>query len=81
MLFKRVMGEVSFCQVSIFFTMIGLCSALLFWPIMLTLALTGLEKIDFQDLPIAALLGALLMSLGKCSFIFKEEVNAVPFLI
>ena len=61
--------------------MIGLCSALLFWPIMLTLALTGLEKIDFQDLPIAALLGALLMSLGKCSFIFKEEVNAVPFLI
>lgn len=64
-LFKRVMGEVSFCQVSIFFTMIGLCSALLFWPIMLTLALTGLETVDFGDLPIAALMGALLLSLGN----------------
>eukprot|EP00095_Tigriopus_kingsejongensis_P001941 maker-scaffold246_size239296-snap-gene-1.35 protein:Tk01941 transcript:maker-scaffold246_size239296-snap-gene-1.35-mRNA-1 annotation:"solute carrier family 35 member f3 isoform x2" len=42
-LFKRVMGEVSFCQVAIFFSMIGLCTTLLFWPLVLTLAFTGLD--------------------------------------
>lgn len=41
-LFKRVLGDVTFCQVAIFFTMIGLCSTLMFWPIALTLALTHL---------------------------------------
>ncbi|TRY72046.1 hypothetical protein TCAL_10866 [Tigriopus californicus] len=43
-LFKRVMGEVTFCQVAIFFSMIGLCTTTLFWPLMLTLALTGVGK-------------------------------------
>ena len=59
-----MMGEVSFCQVSIFFTMIGMCSTLLFWPVMLTLALTGVEQMTFNDLPWMSLSGALVLSLG-----------------
>ncbi len=36
-----MMGEVSFCQVAIFFSLIGLCSTLIFWPLALALALSG----------------------------------------
>ena len=43
-MFKRIFGEVSFCQVSIFFTMIGLCSLSLLWPIFLALYLSGMGK-------------------------------------
>jgi solute carrier family 35 protein F3/4 len=39
--FKRLFGEASFCQVAIFFSMIGLCSLLLLWPIFLALYLSG----------------------------------------
>ena len=39
--FKRVFGEVSFCQVAIFFSSIGLCSLLTLWTIFLALHLTG----------------------------------------
>ena len=43
-LFKRAIGDVSFCQVAIFFTMIGICSTLLLWPIILTFYFSGLGK-------------------------------------
>ena len=46
-MFKRIFGDVSFCQVSIFFTMIGLCSLILLWPIFLALYLSGMGKKGF----------------------------------
>ena len=39
--FKRVFGEVSFCQVAIFFSSIGICSLITLWTIFLALYLTG----------------------------------------
>ena len=46
-MFKRIFGDVSFCQVSLFFTMIGLCSLILLWPIFLALYLSGMGKKGF----------------------------------
>ena len=42
--FKKVFGEVTFCQVAIFFSMIGLCSLVLLWPIFLALYFSGAGK-------------------------------------
>ena len=42
--FKKVFGEVTFCQVAIFFSMIGLCSLVLLWPIFLALYFSGVGK-------------------------------------
>lgn len=39
--FKRIFGDVSFCQVAIFFTMIGLSSLILLWPFFLAFYLSG----------------------------------------
>jgi len=36
-----MMGEVTFCQVSIFFSLVGLLGSLLTWPVALALILTG----------------------------------------
>ena len=41
-MFKRIFGDVTFCQVAIFFTMIGLCSLVLLWPIFLALYFSGM---------------------------------------
>ena len=46
--FKRVFGEVSFCQVAIFFSSIGLCSLLTLWTIFLALHLTGQGNFCWQ---------------------------------
>ena len=48
--FKRVFGEVSFCQVAIFFSSIGLCSLLTLWTIFLALHLTGQGNFCFFSL-------------------------------
>lgn len=39
--FKRVFGEVTFCQVALFFSSIGLASLVTFWTLFLALYLTG----------------------------------------
>ncbi|XP_040581651.1 solute carrier family 35 member F3 isoform X2 [Lepeophtheirus salmonis] len=62
-LFKKIMGEVSLCQVSIFFSLIGLISTLLFWPVFIALYLFGFEHIDWETVPWSALTGALFLSL------------------
>ena len=51
-MFKRIFGDVTFCQVAIFFTMIGLCSLVLLWPIFLALYFSGMgmKILSFQKL-------------------------------
>jgi len=39
-----MMGEVTFYQVSIFFTLVGVLGTLLTWPVMLALIFTGAGK-------------------------------------
>ena len=42
--FKRVFGDVNFCQVAIFFSLIGLCSLVILWPLFLALYLSGIGR-------------------------------------
>ncbi|XP_044592635.1 putative thiamine transporter SLC35F3 [Cotesia glomerata] len=62
-LFKKVIGETTFGQVSIFFTLIGLCNAALLWPICLALYFSGVESVHWARLPWAALLSASILHL------------------
>ncbi|XP_070157737.1 solute carrier family 35 member F3 isoform X1 [Polyergus mexicanus] len=62
-LFKKVIGETTFGQMSLFFSLIGLCNAALLWPICLALYFTGVETMHWAKLPWAALLSASILHL------------------
>ncbi|XP_020288583.1 putative thiamine transporter SLC35F3 isoform X2 [Pseudomyrmex gracilis] len=62
-LFKKVIGETSFGQMSLFFSLIGLCNAALAWPICLALYFSGAETIHWSKLPWPALLSASVLHL------------------
>ncbi|XP_018401770.1 PREDICTED: putative thiamine transporter SLC35F3 isoform X2 [Cyphomyrmex costatus] len=62
-LFKKVIGETTFGQMSLFFSLIGLCNAALLWPICLALYFAGVETIHWAKLPWAALLSASILHL------------------
>ncbi|TGZ37344.1 Solute carrier family 35 member F3 [Temnothorax longispinosus] len=62
-LFKKVIGETTFGQMSLFFSLIGLCNAALLWPICLALYFSGVETIHWARLPWAALLSASILHL------------------
>ncbi|XP_012534555.1 putative thiamine transporter SLC35F3 isoform X3 [Monomorium pharaonis] len=62
-LFKKVIGETTFGQKSLFFSLIGLCNAALLWPICLALYFSGVETIHWARLPWAALLSASILHL------------------
>jgi len=63
-MFKRVIGEVSFSQVALFFSLIGLLNATLLWPIVLLLYFSGLEELDVSSMPWVELCSAAALSLG-----------------
>ncbi|KAK6629817.1 hypothetical protein RUM43_003637 [Polyplax serrata] len=63
-LFKKVIGEASYGQVSLFFSLIGLFNATLLWPLCLTLYFLGAEVLYWNLLPWSALLGASFLSLA-----------------
>ncbi|KAG8285614.1 hypothetical protein J6590_076749 [Homalodisca vitripennis] len=62
-LFKKVIGDASYGQVSLFFSLIGLLNASLLWPLCLTLYFTGIETLYWDRLPWPALLLASILSL------------------
>ncbi|CAL1684048.1 unnamed protein product [Lasius platythorax] len=62
-LFKKVIGETTFGQMSLFFSLIGLCNAALLWPICLALYFSGAETMNWGRLPWAALLSASILHL------------------
>ncbi|XP_011267589.1 putative thiamine transporter SLC35F3 isoform X3 [Camponotus floridanus] len=62
-LFKKVIGETTFGQMSLFFSLIGLCNAALLWPICLALYFSGAETMHWTRLPWAALLSASILHL------------------
>ncbi|XP_066993222.1 solute carrier family 35 member F3 isoform X1 [Anabrus simplex] len=63
-LFKKVIGEASYGQVSLFFSLIGLFNAALLWPLCLALYFTGVETLHWERLPWPALLAASGLSLA-----------------
>ena len=72
-LFKKVIGDATFGQVSFFFSLIGMVNAALLWPLSLGLFLTGVESMHWDKLPWPALLTASSLFLGK-------RVNLVLFM-
>ncbi|XP_072161324.1 solute carrier family 35 member F3-like [Bemisia tabaci] len=62
MLFKKVIGNASYGQIALFFSVIGLNAALL-WPLCLALYFTGVEVIHWDQIPWPALLSASILSL------------------
>lgn len=63
-MFKKVIGHVSFGQVSLFFSLIGLLNAILLWPVVLILSITGVEIVPWTSLPWVQLCGAASLSLA-----------------
>ncbi|XP_076762212.1 solute carrier family 35 member F3 isoform X2 [Xylocopa sonorina] len=62
-LFKKVIGETTFGQMSLFFSLIGLCNAALLWPVCLALYFSGAESVHWGRLPWTALLSASILHL------------------
>ncbi|KAJ9582195.1 hypothetical protein L9F63_003461, partial [Diploptera punctata] len=63
-LFKKVIGEASYGQVSLFFSLIGLFNAALLWPLCLALYFTHVETLQWEEIQWPALLGASGLSLA-----------------
>ncbi|XP_030762051.1 putative thiamine transporter SLC35F3 [Sitophilus oryzae] len=62
-LFKKIIGEATYGQVALFFSLIGMLNAALLWPLSLGLFLTGVETLHWDRLPWPALLSASCLSL------------------
>ncbi|KAK5650051.1 hypothetical protein RI129_001080 [Pyrocoelia pectoralis] len=62
-LFKKVIGEATYGQVALFFSLIGMLNAALLWPFSLGLFLTGVESLHWDRLPWPALLASSILSL------------------
>lgn len=64
-LFKKVIGDATYGQVALFFSIIGMLNAALLWPLSLGLILTGVETLAWERLPWPALLASSSLYLGK----------------
>lgn len=64
-LFKKVIGDATYGQVALFFSLIGMLNAALLWPLSVGLLLTGMETLYWEKLPWPALLSASALSLGE----------------
>ncbi|XP_044757319.1 putative thiamine transporter SLC35F3 isoform X3 [Coccinella septempunctata] len=62
-LFKKVIGDATYGQVALFFSLIGMLNAAFLWPLSLLLFFTGIESFQYDKLPWAALLCASCLSL------------------
>lgn len=63
-LFKKVIGDATYGQVALFFSIIGMINAALLWPLSLGLFLTGFETLQWEKIPWPALLSASVLSLS-----------------
>ncbi|XP_018331457.1 putative thiamine transporter SLC35F3 isoform X2 [Agrilus planipennis] len=89
-LFKKVIGEATYGQVALFFSLIGMINAALLWPLCLTLFLMGFETLQWERLPwpllvacsilslVANLLGNFSVALTYDMFITLGLITAVP---
>lgn len=68
--FKKIVGDANFGQVSLFMTCLGLANALIFWPIMVGLAVSHTEQIDLRTAPWGFIVGSSVLG-----FIFNLMIN------
>lgn len=66
-MFKKMIGDATYGQVSLFFSLIGLLNAALLWPVCLVLYFSEVEILHWDRLPWMILLSASTLSLGKPS--------------
>ncbi|CAH2007200.1 unnamed protein product [Acanthoscelides obtectus] len=62
-LFRKVVGDATYGQVALFFSLIGMLNAAFLWPLCLGLFLLGTETLHWETLPWPALLAASCLSL------------------
>ncbi|XP_050039915.1 solute carrier family 35 member F3-like isoform X2 [Dermacentor andersoni] len=77
--FKKLIGDVSFGQLSLFFSLIGFLNLLLMWPVLLALYLLRFETIVWSRMPWGMLAGAGALSLlsnllGNFGIIWTFEI-------
>ena len=71
-MFKKVVGEASYGQVSVFFSVVSILNTVLLSPLVAALHLTGYETILWDHLPWPNLLLAAALSLGKKLYVTEE---------
>lgn len=76
-LFKKVIGDATYGQVAMFFSLIGLFNATMLWPLSLALYFTGVETLYWERLPWPALLTASILSLGNHNYIIKHSLRTM----
>ncbi|ALC46705.1 CG42322 [Drosophila busckii] len=67
-MFRKVMGDPPVAQVAFTFTVLGLLNALLLWPVVLALYLTGAENLSAESIPWNILLAASVLLLGNITY-------------
>jgi len=75
-LFKKVVGNANFGQVSLFMSLLGICNLLLNWPIVLALILSGVETAAWDALPWGFMCGSAV--LGLC--VLLETASGQSYL-
>ncbi|XP_031783952.1 putative thiamine transporter SLC35F3 isoform X11 [Nasonia vitripennis] len=63
-LFRKVVGDTTFGQISLFFTVIGICNAIFLWPVCLVLYFSGVEYIIWEQFPWIVLMTASILHLA-----------------
>jgi len=75
-MFRKVMGDPPVGQIAFTFTALGLLNALLLWPVVLALYLTGAENLTSESIPWNILLAASVLLLGRT----KQQQQQFPQL-
>lgn len=81
-LFKKVVGDANFGQVSLFLSMLGICNLFLSWPIALILIMTEAETISWALVPWPYICASAALSFRKASsklFYMKPNENVSVF--
>jgi len=78
-MFRKVMGDPPVSQIAFIFTALGFLNALLLWPVVLGLYLTGTESLTSESIPWNLLFAASLLLLGRTHSLAPDPTAyAVP---
>lgn len=89
-LFIKVVGNVTFSQVTMFLSIIGLCNLAINWTILLTLLLTDTEIVEWSYVPWDCIVASAAFTLGlrtilhiclSCNIMTDNFYYSVPFFI
>jgi len=76
-MFRKVMGDPPVGQIAFTFTALGLLNALLLWPVVLALYLTGTENLTSESIPWNILLAASVLLLGRPKLLYSYSYSYI----